>query len=73
SKHSGARTASVDVWRRDDRLLIQVSDDGRGGADAAGSGLGGLAERLEAVDGLLVVDSPAGGPTVITAELPWRA
>ncbi|MFJ6943582.1 sensor histidine kinase [Streptomyces wuyuanensis] len=73
SKHSGARTASVDVWRRDDRLLIQVQDDGRGGADMAGSGLGGLTERLEAVDGLLVVDSPAGGPTVITAELPWRA
>ncbi|MFG3309135.1 sensor histidine kinase [Streptomyces wuyuanensis] len=73
SKHSGARTASVDMWRRDDRLLIQVQDDGRGGADMAGSGLGGLTERLEAVDGLLVVDSPAGGPTVITAELPWRA
>ncbi|MFD8196257.1 sensor histidine kinase [Streptomyces wuyuanensis] len=72
SKHSGARTASVDVWRAENRLMLQVSDDGRGGADAAGSGLGGLAERLEAVDGLLVVDSPAGGPTVITAELPWR-
>ncbi|WP_432074172.1 sensor histidine kinase [Streptomyces wuyuanensis] len=73
SKHSGARTASVDVWRAENRLMLQVSDDGRGGADTAGSGLGGLAERLEAVDGLLVVASPAGGPTVITAELPWRA
>ncbi|MFI1468395.1 sensor histidine kinase [Streptomyces wuyuanensis] len=73
SKHSGARTASVDVWRAENRLMLQVSDDGRGGANATGSGLGGLAERLEAVDGLLVVDSPAGGPTVITAELPWRA
>ncbi|GAA1881644.1 sensor histidine kinase [Streptantibioticus ferralitis] len=73
SKHSGARSGSVDVWRSDDRLLIQVRDDGRGGASAeAGSGLAGLAERLGAVDGLLVVHSPAGGPTTITAELPWR-
>jgi signal transduction histidine kinase len=53
--------------------MLQVSDDGRGEANATGGGLGGLAERLEAVDGLLVVASPAGGPTVITAELPWRA
>ncbi|MER6138909.1 sensor domain-containing protein [Streptomyces sparsogenes] len=73
SKHSGARTATVEVWRSDDRLMLQVCDDGRGGADArAGSGLAGLAERLDAVDGLLVVHSPAGGPTSVTAELPWR-
>ncbi|MFD5793177.1 sensor histidine kinase [Streptomyces diastatochromogenes] len=73
SKHSGARSASVDVWRSDDRLLIQVRDDGRGGASLeGGSGMRGLAERLGAVDGLFVVDSPAGGPTVVTAELPWR-
>ncbi|OIJ63242.1 sensor histidine kinase [Streptomyces mangrovisoli] len=73
SKHSGARSATVDVWRSDDRLLLQVEDDGAGGADAGrGSGLAGLAERLDAVDGVLVVDSPEGGPTRITAELPWR-
>ncbi|MFI1162141.1 sensor histidine kinase [Streptomyces sp. NPDC020801] len=73
SKHSGARSASVDVWRADDRLMLQVVDDGVGGAGtAAGSGLAGLAERLDAVDGILVVDSPAGGPTRVTAELPWR-
>ncbi|MEU2062114.1 sensor domain-containing protein [Streptomyces sp. NPDC013455] len=73
SKHSGARTASVDVWRSEDRLLVQVRDDGRGGARLdGGSGMRGLAERLGAVDGLFVVDSPAGGPTVVTAELPWR-
>ncbi|WP_089099507.1 sensor histidine kinase [Streptomyces hyaluromycini] len=73
SKHSGARTASVDVWRADDRLLIQVRDDGRGGASLdSGSGMRGLAERLGAVDGLFVVNSPAGGPTTVTAELPWR-
>ncbi|MFE6845608.1 sensor histidine kinase [Streptomyces sp. NPDC057686] len=74
SKHSGARTAGVDVWRSGDRLLIQVADDGRGGAStgAAGTGLAGLAERLDAVDGVLVVDSPAGSGTTVTAELPWR-
>ncbi len=74
SKHSGARRAVVDVWRVADRLMVQVEDDGVGGADAgAGSGLAGLAERLDAVDGILVVDSPVGGPTRVTAELPWRA
>ncbi|MEU5253129.1 sensor histidine kinase [Streptomyces longwoodensis] len=73
SKHSGARGASVEVWRAGDRLMVQVVDDGAGGADAAkGSGLAGLAGRLDAVDGILVVDSPAGGPTRVTAELPWR-
>ncbi|MFD9885015.1 sensor histidine kinase [Streptomyces alboflavus] len=73
SKHSGARTASVEVWRSDQRLLIQVWDDGRGGASLdGGSGMAGLADRLGAVDGLFVIDSPTGGPTTITAELPWR-
>ncbi|MGW7167948.1 sensor histidine kinase [Streptomyces sp. NPDC054884] len=74
SKHSGARSASVDVWRAKDRLMLQVADDGVGGADASGggSGLAGLAGRLDSVDGILVVDSPVGGPTRVTAELPWR-
>jgi signal transduction histidine kinase len=73
SKHSQAKTASVEVWRAESRLLIQVEDDGRGGARLdAGSGMRGLADRLEAVDGLFVIDSPKGGPTVVTAELPWR-
>ncbi|MDQ0776657.1 signal transduction histidine kinase [Streptomyces aurantiacus] len=73
SKHSGARSASVDVWRSDNRLLIQVWDDGRGGASLdGGTGMAGLADRLGAVDGLFVIDSPVGGPTTITAELPWR-
>ncbi|MEO3974303.1 sensor domain-containing protein [Streptomyces sp. CAU 1734] len=73
SKHARARKASVDVWRSQGRLMLQVRDDGRGGADVtAGSGLAGLAERLDAVDGILAIDSPAGGPTTITAELPWR-
>ncbi|GAA3089253.1 hypothetical protein GCM10020254_37680 [Streptomyces goshikiensis] len=64
----------MDVWKSGDRLLIQVTDDGRGGADARqGGGLAGLTERLDAVDGVLVVDSPAAGGTTVTAELPWRA
>ncbi|MCX4674997.1 sensor domain-containing protein [Streptomyces sp. NBC_01433] len=73
SKHSGAHSASVDVWRSSDRLLIQVRDDGSGGARMdGGTGMAGLAERLGAVDGLFVLDSPVGGPTTVTAELPWR-
>ncbi|MFI1734808.1 sensor histidine kinase [Streptomyces acidicola] len=73
SKHSGARSAAVDVWRADERLLVQVWDDGRGGAGLdGGTGMAGLAERLGAVDGLFVIESPVGGPTTVTAELPWR-
>ncbi|MEU9159271.1 sensor domain-containing protein [Streptomyces sp. NPDC048424] len=74
SKHAGARSASVDVWKSGERLLIQVADDGRGGAGASGggSGLAGLTGRLDAVDGVLVVDSPDGVGTTVTAELPWR-
>ncbi len=73
SKHSAARSASVDVWRTKDRLLIQVWDDGRGGASLdGGTGMKGLAERLDAVDGLFVLESPEGGPTTVMAELPWR-
>ncbi|GAA0665831.1 sensor histidine kinase [Streptomyces thermocarboxydovorans] len=74
SKHSGATAASVEVWRAGNRLMLQVVDNGVGGADPdRGSGLAGLAERLDAVDGVLVIDSPAGGPTRVTAELPWRS
>lgn len=73
SKHAQARSATLDVWRTADRIMVLVTDDGRGGAHTdAGTGLAGLAERLDSVDGLLIVDSPIGGPTAITAELPWR-
>ncbi|MFC9393265.1 sensor histidine kinase [Streptomyces sp. NPDC057027] len=73
SRHSGARRAWVDVWRTEDRLMLQVRDDGVGGAEAAGGGLARLSERVGAVDGVLAVDSPTGGPTTVTVELPWRA
>ncbi|MFF0293398.1 sensor histidine kinase [Kitasatospora sp. NPDC004614] len=73
SKHSGARSATVDLWRQEDRLMLTVQDDGKGGAEIRpGGGLAGLAERAESVDGVFVVDSPAAGPTSVTVELPWR-
>ncbi|WP_336049300.1 sensor histidine kinase [Streptomyces sp. CA2R101] len=73
SEHSGAAGATLDVWHTADRLMVLVADNGHGGAHTGpGTGLAALAERLAAVDGLLLVDSPAGGPTCVTAELPWR-
>ncbi|OEU95724.1 histidine kinase [Streptomyces abyssalis] len=74
TKHAQARTARIDIWKTHDRLLLQTTDDGKGGATTTGTGTGlaGLADRLTAVDGLLILDSPTGGPTTITAELPWR-
>ncbi|MBC9726178.1 sensor histidine kinase [Streptomyces sp. TRM68367] len=73
SKHAQATRAAVELWRVENRLMLQVADNGVGGAGvSSGSGLAGLAERLDAVDGVLVVDSPVGGPTRVTAELPWR-
>ncbi|MGP3999130.1 sensor histidine kinase [Streptomyces sp. 8N706] len=73
SKHAHATHATIDVWQAAGRLLIRVVDDGHGGARLdGGSGLAGLAARLDAVDGLFTLDSPVGGPTTVTAELPWR-
>src|SRR6266511_2570770 len=71
TKHARASRARVRVVRTGDRLVVEVGDDGVGGADpAAGSGLSGLADRAAALDGRLEVSSPPGGPTVIHAELP---
>ncbi|GAY10623.1 sensor domain-containing protein [Pseudonocardia sp. N23] len=73
AKHSGASRAGVVVTESDRTLWITVTDNGRGGADAAlGTGLRGLADRVSGVDGQLSVDSPVGGPTVLTVELPCR-
>ncbi|MEU3741677.1 sensor domain-containing protein [Streptomyces sp. NPDC032198] len=73
-KHSGARRASITVAQLDGRLLLQVGDDGHGGADAgAGSGLTGLVQRVRTVDGRMDVRSPDGGPTAVTVELPLHA
>src|SRR5581483_3547328 len=74
AKHSGACAAVVDVRTGDGRLRLAVHDDGRGGArPGQGTGLTGLVERVATVDGTLTVDSPPGGPTTMTIELPLRA
>jgi signal transduction histidine kinase len=71
AKHAQAKAVHIDVQRSHDRLRVSVSDDGIGGADAArGTGLSGLRDRVAGVDGSLSVNSPAGGPTVLVAELP---
>ncbi len=70
AKHSGAARVLVSVGRVEDRLLVEVVDDGVGGASADGGGLTGLRKRVEALDGTLAVSSPGGGPTAIRAELP---
>jgi signal transduction histidine kinase len=71
ARHAAATTATVDLRRAGDRVVVRVSDDGRGGADpAGGTGLRGLRERLAALDGTLSLSSPPGGPTVLIAEVP---
>jgi len=74
AKHSGASRAAVRVRGQDGRIVMTVTDDGSGGARLApGGGLAGLLERVQTVDGRLGIDSPAGGPTAITIELPGHA
>jgi signal transduction histidine kinase len=70
AKHSRADAAQVRVERHGDTLGIVIRDDGIGGADLAGQGLSGLADRVAGVDGRLSIDSPPGGGTVIRVELP---
>jgi signal transduction histidine kinase len=71
AKHSAARRASVRLGERDGQLIVEIADDGVGGAsEEAGGGLRGLADRVRAVEGRLRIASPAGGPTTIIAELP---
>ncbi|MEV7806409.1 sensor domain-containing protein [Microbispora sp. NPDC088329] len=71
AKHSGATEASVAVRRREAQVVVEVRDDGKGGAVAVpGGGLAGLADRAATIDGVLSVHSPPGGPTVVRAELP---
>ncbi len=71
AKHSQATEAAVFVQRSGDRLHVIVTDDGVGGADPArGTGLAGLARRAASVDGTFEIDSPPGGPTLLTVDLP---
>ncbi|MGW6575083.1 sensor domain-containing protein [Streptomyces sp. NPDC054945] len=70
-RHSGAARAALTARHTGGALLIDVTDDGRGGADpAAGSGLTGLADRIAVLDGTLTITSPPGGPTVLSLEIP---
>ena len=74
AKHSGARTVTVDVATRGDRLQVDVDDDGCGGAALGrGTGLTGLTERVATVDGVLELRSPAGGPTRVHVDVPLSA
>ena len=70
-KYAQASSATVDVSRSNSRVLIEVTDDGIGGADTErGGGLRGIADRVEALDGRLRIWSPVGGGTRIRAEIP---
>jgi signal transduction histidine kinase len=71
AKYANASTVHVSVARTNGRAIVEVADDGCGGADPAkGSGLRGLVDRVSALDGTLSVDSPEGGGTRVRAEIP---
>jgi signal transduction histidine kinase len=71
AKYSTATSVKAVVRRDGDSVVVQVSDDGAGGAVLKpGGGLAGLADRAATIDGVMTVHSPAGGPTIVTAELP---
>lgn len=69
-KHAAASRVDVRLARTPGALVVEVRDDGRGGADPAGAGLSGLRRRVEALDGTLELESPSGGGTTLRAELP---
>jgi signal transduction histidine kinase len=71
AKYARATRAGVRVMREDQWVVVEISDNGVGGAVAApGGGLAGLADRAAGIDGILTINSPLGGPTVIRADLP---
>ncbi|CCH28358.1 sensor domain-containing protein [Actinosynnema sp. NPDC047251] len=71
AKHAGATRAAVDVSRTENSVVVEITDNGHGGAQIRpGGGLAGLADRAATIDGVVVVVSPVGGPTVIRTELP---
>jgi signal transduction histidine kinase len=74
ARHAEATRAHVAVARSGNRVVIEVRDDGRGGADASiGTGLQGLRDRVAALGGTMYVLSPVGGPTTIMVELPCES
>jgi hypothetical protein len=72
AKHSHARRARLELSTGDSELVLRVADDGVGGADPDGGGLGGLRDRIHAIDGELSVHSPTGAGTTIEARLPIK-
>jgi signal transduction histidine kinase len=71
AKHADAARVWLDLRHEDGMLRVVITDDGSGGADpAGGTGLRGIERRLGTFDGVLAVNSPAGGPTIVTMELP---
>jgi signal transduction histidine kinase len=73
-KHAAASAVRIRVARDDEVLRLEIADDGRGGADAAGgTGLHGLAERVDALGGRFEIDSPPGVGTRVSARLPLPA
>ena len=73
AKHSSATRCEVSLRLDGTRLVVEVRDDGVGGAALTpGGGLAGLRDRVEALDGSLSISSPPGGPTIVRAELPIR-
>jgi len=69
-KHAGASRVSVAARTDEEQLFVEVDDDGAGGADPAGVGLSGLADRVEALGGTLELESPAGRGTRVRARIP---
>lgn len=69
-KHAAATRIDIEAERDGSSVRVRITDDGTGGARASGGGLSGLARRVAAADGEFTVDSPLGGPTVVTAVLP---
>jgi len=73
-RYAKATEARVDIRRTQDEVVVEVHDDGVGGADmAAGTGLRGLADRIAALEGTLRVDSPPAGGTHVEARIPCEA
>ncbi len=71
ARHSRATNAAVSLVRVDDSLVIEIRDNGVGGADISmGTGLAGLRDRIASVGGTLELTSPSGGPTILRVLLP---
>jgi signal transduction histidine kinase len=71
TKHAAATRTDLRIERADDVLSIEITDDGRGGADeACGTGIAGIRRRVAALDGAVRLDSPPGGPTTLAVQVP---